>query len=254
MRGSRVIRSAYDRKSYWFSGPAEKRKFDANPTRYVPVLGGDCPVAKVDEGVFNAGSVKFFVKRDDRLFFVGSKKHRQALKANPADYADVDLAYAGYSPVPYVDGKFEEGKPELTTVYDSHRYRFADTDQQRTFESDPMRYVPVLGGDCAVTWKDEGKRRAGRLRHGAYYGGRLFLFVGDEQYRRFFADPEKYANADLAAAGVCVVSRKLLGLDVPGAEANKSLYRGMRYLFRGRGEKRIFEADPARFAVPAKSP
>jgi hypothetical protein len=44
--------------------------------------------------------------------------------------------------------------------------------------------------------------------------------------KKFLASPETYASVDLAAAGNCVVCRKMVGKDVPGKAEFTSVYKG----------------------------
>jgi YHS domain-containing protein len=60
------------------------------------------------------------------------------------------LALKGYDPVAYFTaGHPEPGRPELETIFDGARYRFASADNMGRFKSDPDKYIPQFGGICA---------------------------------------------------------------------------------------------------------
>src|SRR5262245_27829015 len=60
------------------------------------------------------------------------------------------LALKGYDPVAYFTvGSPTSGKPELETVFDGARYRFASAENMERFRADPDKYIPQFGGVCA---------------------------------------------------------------------------------------------------------
>ena len=61
------------------------------------------------------------------------------------------LAIKGYDPVAYfTDAKPTAGSPDIESVWDEHRYRFATTAHRETFTADPARYAPQFGDFCAM--------------------------------------------------------------------------------------------------------
>lgn len=60
------------------------------------------------------------------------------------------LALRGVDPVSYFTaGHPEEGKVEITSVYNGAVYRFASEDNKKAFDADPAKYAPQFGGFCA---------------------------------------------------------------------------------------------------------
>jgi len=61
------------------------------------------------------------------------------------------VALGGYDPVAYFEGGTPtKGKPAIYASYGGARYLFATAAHQRTFLSDPKKYIPEFGGYCVV--------------------------------------------------------------------------------------------------------
>lgn len=165
------------------------------------------------------------------------------------------LALEGYCPVSIaVQRKWVRGDPAYWSVYDGHTYLFATPEAKATFDADPARYVPALGGECVVTFVKTGRRVAGQIRYAAIHEGRLFLFASDEAQQMFLAEPARYAKADLAYGGYCVVCQVGMGKAVPGKPEIAVVHKGLRYLFASEDQRRQFLANPSRYEVKASVP
>jgi YHS domain-containing protein len=233
---------------YQFPSAKEKEMFLANPIQYVPALGGDCVVCRVNTGVRVPGKVEFAVVHDKRAYLFPSAKERDAFKADPKKYESADVGLGGYCAVCVVNAKkWVAGKPEFVSVYDGVRYFFPGADEKKAFEADPAKFTPALEGDCVVCLKDAGKRVTGSPKFSATHEGRLYLFPDEGAQKTFLADPKKYASIDLANDGNCVVCAKMAKKVVPGKAEFTSVYKGLRHLFPSAKEKQTFDADPASF-------
>lgn len=63
---------------------------------------------------------------------------------------DSKIALQGYSPVSYLDlGIAQKGLKEYKATHDGLSYYFTSSEQQKTFESNPNKYLPQYGGFCA---------------------------------------------------------------------------------------------------------
>jgi len=174
---------------------------------------------------------------------------RQAPAENRSREVQSNLGLEGYCPVCVVEmKKWVRGKPEHRTTYDGKTYYFPSQELKAKFLSDPAKYVPALGGDCTVCFAN-GKRMAGDIHFASLYDHRLFLFPGEDQRQEFMAHSDKYADVDLALEGNCAVCRATMGQDVAGKPEFAAFYRGMRYLFPSPKERRMFLADPEKFAA-----
>jgi YHS domain-containing protein len=160
------------------------------------------------------------------------------------------LALRGYCPVCVVNmKKWVPGKPEYSVRYDGHVYRFPGAEQMEMFKADPAKYTPVLHGDCVVCLANMGQRVPGKLDFAQIHQGRVYLFPSEEQRQMFKADPAKYADADLALGGACAVCRVEMQQEVPGKPEFAVHHNGLRYLFPGEEQRKMFLANPAKYAV-----
>ena len=61
-----------------------------------------------------------------------------------------NIALQGYSPVSYADlGLAQRGSKAFKSEYKGVLYYFTSQEQQKTFESNPSKYLPQYGGFCA---------------------------------------------------------------------------------------------------------
>jgi YHS domain-containing protein len=213
--GKKEHQATFDRLTYWFPAEKQRQMFLAAPEKYAPVLAGDCTVCLVEMGARMPGKAKFALKHAGRMYLFPSEKQLAMFKADPGKYAEADVAYERHCPVCLLDMKKRVlGKGEHVSTYDGLRYFFPGLDQKRKFEANPAQYAP-----------DEAART------------------------KFMADPSRYANVDLAAGGNCVVCQKMMNKQVAGTREHMSVYKGLLYLFPGKKEKALFDADPAGFVV-----
>lgn len=144
-------------------------------------------------------------------------------------------------------GKLVEGKTEYSSQYDGKTYLFPSEEQKKMFDAEPPAFVPALGGDCVVCLADMGKRVQGSSKFSVVHDGRLFLFPGKEQLAAFEKDPHRYTEADLALDGACPVCLVRMNEVVRGDPKFVVVHDGLRYLFPGDEQKRMFEANPRDF-------
>jgi len=145
--------------------------------------------------------------------------------------------------------KWVKGTPSSNSVFDGHTYYFANQQGKQMFDNEPAKYVPVLGGDCAVSYAKMGKRVPGNIRHAAWHGGRLFTFANAEGKKMFLADPRAYDNADVAYGGKCIVCSVNMRQTVTGKPEFTVLRKGLRYQFPSAGPRDEFLANPEKYAV-----
>ncbi|MEE9294417.1 MAG: hypothetical protein V3W34_05560 [Phycisphaerae bacterium] len=247
--GSSQFSSVYDGRTYLFPGAEQKKTFDASPQRFVPVLGGDCVVCKVEKGKDVPGNAEFHVVHDGRLFLFPSIKQKGMFQQNPEKYADADLALGGSCAVCLVNkGKVVAGSADYLTYYDGRRYLFPSPMQKEMFDANPAAYAPALGGKCTVCKVEKNKNVPGDPAFHLVHHKRLFLFPSAKQLYMFQADPARYAGADLALDGKCTVCKVEKGKDVPGSPEFAVDYRGRRFLFPGTKQRGMFLANPGKYA------
>ncbi len=87
-------------RTYLFLGPAEVKKFLADPDKYSPVLAGNDPVLALDSQVMVPGHREFGVYSDNRVYLFADAASRKKFEANPTRYTAAALqAAAGQPPV-----------------------------------------------------------------------------------------------------------------------------------------------------------
>ncbi len=160
------------------------------------------------------------------------------------------VALEGYCPVSVIEmRKWVKGDPAHRSEHDGLTYLFADAQGKQMFDANPAKYVPALGGDCVVALVEMGQRVPGNIRHASIHEGRLFLFSDAKGHKMFRGEPAKYADADLAYGGNCVVCRVDMQRDMPGKPELTVVHKGLRYLFPSEDQRDAFLANPAEYEV-----
>lgn len=248
VKGDPKLSSVYDGRTYLFPAAEQKRAFDANPAAFVPALGGDCTVCKVEMGKHVTGKPQFRTIHDGRLYLFPSEQRQRMFEEQPEKYVNADLALNGNCPVCLVKmNKVVSGKPEYAGVYDGLRYLFPGPEQKRMFDKKPAAFAPALGGNCTVCKVEMKKDVPGKAEFHAVHDGRLFLFPGQKQLDMFNANPGKYTEADIVLGGKCVVCKLEMGKDVAGKPEISVDYRGRRYLFLSPKQREMFLANPEKY-------
>jgi YHS domain-containing protein len=176
-------------------------------------------------------------------------------EALPDDATPPPLAADGYCVVALRDQKqWLRGDPRLAAQFDGRQYLFSGPRERQIFVAAPIEYAPVLSGDCPVTLAESGQRMAGKVEFGVVQSGRLHFFASAEAREKFVADPAAYANADLADNGKCLVSRVEYGRDVAGLPETAVVVNGMRRLFAGAYEQRLYLQQPGRYDAVSSAP
>jgi hypothetical protein len=106
----------------------------------------------------------------------------------------------------------------------------------------PPAGVPTLGldGYCPVTLLEKQKWVQGDRRWGVNHRGRIYLFAGPDEQRRFWSDPDRYSPV---ASGNDVVLAVEQGRPVPGSRKYGAFFENRVYLFSS-------EASLAKFSDP----
>jgi len=79
--------TTYQGQMLCFASAEHKRKFDADPDRYWPILGGKCLVTAVERNKKVAGKPNWGAIYRERLWFFMDKNSRDKFAASPLDYA-----------------------------------------------------------------------------------------------------------------------------------------------------------------------
>ncbi len=106
----------------------------------------------------------------------------------------------------------------------------------------------ALDGYCPVTLLEQERWVCGDPRYGVIHRGRTYLFVGSDEARRFFSDPDRYAPV---LSGIDVVVAVEENRQVPGKREHGAWYEGRMYLFSSEESFRKFDQEPSRYAAAA---
>lgn len=198
LKGSREHISVYHGQAYFLSSEDAKKKFDADPKKFLPRFGGLCATAL--GGTYGnriPADPKVFMVYKDKLYLFSSERAKRAFETNPdwfiarAEPLYDEPALDGYCVVSYqTRNKAVDGLPEFATKYRGQTYRFASLHARQAFLSDPTKYLPQYDAYCAE----------GVVRNELYPGdpevfvvvnGRTFLFFNDRAKMKFVANPFK---------------------------------------------------------------
>jgi YHS domain-containing protein len=159
-------------------------------------------------------------------------------------------AIEGYCLVTLKDhSRWVPGDRAFAAIRDDRFYFFASPRERDIFLAKPERYVPVLDGDCVVTFMETSERIPGSLQFGMFFQERLFFFKDQESLERFQTEPEIYLNADLIDDGRCVVSKVAEHRDVAGIPETVAIVGGRRYFFASAFHRKVFLASPQHFGL-----
>ena len=102
-----------------------------------------------------------------------------------------------------------------------------------------------LDGYCPVRLVEKQVWIRGDARWGAIHEGHTYLFAGQDEQRRFFADPNRYAPVHGGNDVVLAVEQKQV---VPGGRRHGVTYVGRVYLFTDEANLQKFMKNPRYYA------
>lgn len=159
----------------------------------------------------------------------------------------------GFCPVTLLDaGRVEKGHAGLSRRFDGVEYRFTSRAARRAFDAHPLRYVPVLNGDCVVCYDRAHIRVAGHIKFASVHNGRLYLFPAQQWKQAFEANPGRYENVDLAVGGDSIVWLTERGRSVAGQPELTEVDNGYRYQFASQLDRRSFLQRKRKYVTAAR--
>jgi YHS domain-containing protein len=145
--GKPEFEMAFDGRTYRFPGQEQMAKFQADPVRYAPVLGGDDVVAFAQTGRRVPGQAQFGAKHEGRFFFFANQANKQIFMSDPVRYTNADIALGGDCAVCKVDMNAKmAGDPKFSALHDGQRYYFVADQQRQQFLAAPQRYAASNAG------------------------------------------------------------------------------------------------------------
>jgi len=105
------------------------------------------------------------------------------------------VGLSGYCPVMLsIRKKWVLGQSDLTERYRGVLYYFSGEEQRDQFLDNPDRYAPRnLGCDPVVLFKEQ-RAVTGRIRYGAFFDGKLYLFRTAQSRSEFKRKPLRYTR------------------------------------------------------------
>jgi YHS domain-containing protein/thiol-disulfide isomerase/thioredoxin len=119
-------------------------------------------------------------------------------------------------------------------------------EQQRA--AAPASPTLALDGYCPVQLVDNDRWQKGNKAWGIIHRGRIYLFAGTDEQRRFQADPDRYAPVSSGNDVVLAVDQ---GRAVPGFREHGAKFDGHVYLFTSEATLKKFESNPPFYAERA---
>ncbi|MEP3480426.1 MAG: hypothetical protein ABJZ55_14340 [Fuerstiella sp.] len=141
--GSPNHEAVYDGQTYRFPNSAVLAKFQQDPAKYVPALGGDCIVCYEKGGKRVPGSLMHAATYHGRMYLFPSDKEKQMFRDAPKQFANADLAINGACIVcQVVANKQIAGRPEFAEFHNGMRYLFPSAAEQLMFRNNPTKFLP----------------------------------------------------------------------------------------------------------------
>lgn len=105
------------------------------------------------------------------------------------------LGLDGFSPVILLEERqWIEGNKSFISEYQGIVYHLQSEAEKRAFDSDPARYAPQLLECDPVEMYFSDKAIRGSTQFGAYFDGRLYLFVNQDNRSTFKKNPLKFTE------------------------------------------------------------
>ncbi len=134
--------AVYAGSRYFFESAEAKATFAAEPEKYVPARGGECLVTLAETRSEVAGSDKFPVVYDGRIYLCASEQARQKFLATPATFANGDLRSQGTCPHCGASlANQQHGRNRFQIRFGGSRYQFPDKAHMEAFLKAPLRYL-----------------------------------------------------------------------------------------------------------------
>lgn len=194
-KGDAAQQAKYLGKTYYFSSEENKKKFEAEPAKFVPQYDSLCTTAL--GGTYGnrlPSDPTVFDVRDDKLYLFSQERAKRAYEKNPENFIKQGNerfnkpAVGGYCVVTsQKEGKGVKGDPQFNAVYKNWMYHFASAAAVEEFRKDPQKYLPQYENWCA-TGISRGKAfptDGTRLR---VVNGKTYLLFGAEEEKVFDED------------------------------------------------------------------
>ena len=196
--GGASFASTYKGFTYRLADAETKARFDADPQKYVPQLGGLCTTALGGPygNRFSADPTVFRI-HEGKLYLYSSERAARSFDKDPAQYITTGMerfskpSLGGHCPVSYVtQGKPVKGDQKYADTYAGSVYHFADQAAHEAFTKEPLKYAPAFDGFCVVGIGNE-KRFPSDPAQFVIKDGKLYFFFDEKAKKAFEANPSE---------------------------------------------------------------
>ena len=194
--------------------PDLKKRFAAESIPRDIVVHPDGSVQTLSVGVVPQGSYLSILRRTAArgrtiaMMLMGDADSVESLPAGSGEHSNEEIiGLSGYCPVMLTGSKeWMPGKSNLAERYRGVLYYFSGQQQRLEFLKNPDRYAPRnLGCDPVVLFHEQ-RAVTGRIRFGAFFDDKLYLFRTAASRREFKLQPLRYTRIQHA-----VMSSELTG-------------------------------------------
>ena len=197
VKGDPNIRSVYADDTYYFAKEEYKKKFEANPEKYLPNYGSWCPLALGGPygNKFESDPAVFMVK-DGQLYLFSSERAKNAYLAQPAGVLQKATErfqhpwLAGYCPVALTEEKKgTKGDAKYAVIFRRLAFYCSSPEAKAKFAKDPKKYLPEYAGFDAIHLAEE-KFIVGSGEHLSVVDGKVYMFLNEENKKKFDENPQ----------------------------------------------------------------
>lgn len=182
--------------NYHFASPENRKKFLADPEKYVPQYGGWCTLAL--GGPYNNmrdSDPAIFKIVNSKLYLFSSERAKRACEAeltavlDKADYVFSIPFLKGYCPVSYQTQRRPIiGDHRIRAVYKKRPYQFVSEKEKALFIANPEQYLPRYDAYDPTELSAQ-KQTAGGLVTFTVYRDRTYFFTDDLTKQTFNSSP-----------------------------------------------------------------
>lgn len=196
VKGDPKITAAHNGETFCFATEDAKKKFEADPAKYLPQLAGLCTTAL--GGPFGnrfIGDPTVFSVMDGKLYFFSSERAKASYDTKPSHYIEqagqrfAKPAVGGHCMVSSrKEAKPVLGKAEHQAIYRGWVYHFANAEAKAEFVKSPAAYMTSYENHCAVG-VSRGKRFPADGTRLRVHDGKAYLVFDADAEKQFDADP-----------------------------------------------------------------
>lgn len=195
-KGDPAFRSEHLGLLYFLSSEEAKKKFDADPAKYLPQYGGLCTVALGGSyGGRYPGDPEVFEIKYGKVFLLSMERARMSYHTKPDHYIETaamrfnEPRFSGNCPVSYQSsGGVVKGSKEFRCVIGTGVYFTSSKEARDALQKEPLRFLPQFDGFCA-NGVAMGKRYPGDVTVFSVVDGKTYLLFDKKEKKAFDADP-----------------------------------------------------------------